>query len=122
MNTRRKDVLIILGDAGFNYYDDKRDLLLRVELQVTLPKVAVNYESMFQGLVKKYNKRHKVALPKVTISHTLRHTFCTSLANAGINPKALRYILRHFNIAMTLNYYAYTTSDSAVAEMERLIT
>lgn len=25
MNTRRKDVLIILGDAGFNYYDDKRD-------------------------------------------------------------------------------------------------
>ena len=25
MNTRRKDVLIILGDTGFNYYDDKRD-------------------------------------------------------------------------------------------------
>lgn len=25
MNTRRKDVLIILGDAGFNYYEDSRD-------------------------------------------------------------------------------------------------
>ncbi len=25
MNTRRKDVLIILGDAGFNYYEDARD-------------------------------------------------------------------------------------------------
>lgn len=32
MNTRRKDVLIILGDAGFNFYDDKRDDELKKEL------------------------------------------------------------------------------------------
>lgn len=32
MNTRCKDVLIILGDAGFNYYDDKRDDDLKKEL------------------------------------------------------------------------------------------
>lgn len=31
-NTRRKDVLIILGDAGFNYYDDKRDNELKKEI------------------------------------------------------------------------------------------
>ena len=30
--TRRKDVLIILGDAGFNYFDDKRDDLLKEDL------------------------------------------------------------------------------------------
>ena len=39
MNTRRKDVLIILGDAGFNYYDDKRDDDLKKEvsaLNITL--------------------------------------------------------------------------------------
>lgn len=32
MNTRRKDVLIVLGDAGFNYYDDKRDDELKKEI------------------------------------------------------------------------------------------
>ena len=32
MNTRRKDVLIILGDAGFNYYGDKRDDKLKEEI------------------------------------------------------------------------------------------
>ena len=32
MNTRRKDVLIILGDSGFNYYDDKRDDELKKEI------------------------------------------------------------------------------------------
>lgn len=86
-----------------------------------LPKVAANYESMFRGLVKKYNKCHEEALPKVTTPHTLRHTFCTNLANAGMNPNALQYIMGHSNINMTLNYYAHATSDSALAEMERLI-
>ena len=86
-----------------------------------LPKVAANYERMFRGLVKKYNKCHEEALPKVMTPHTLRHTFCTNLANAGMNPKALQYIMGHSNINMTLNYYAHATPDNAIAEMERLI-
>ena len=86
-----------------------------------LPKVAVNYESMFRGLVRKYNKMQKVALPKVMTPHTLRHTFCTTLANAGMNPKALQYIMGHSNINMTLNYYAHTTSETSITEMKRLI-
>lgn len=85
------------------------------------PKVACNYDSMFRGLVKKYNKSHDEALPKVTTPHTLRHTFCTNLANAGMNPKALQYIMGHSNIQMTLNYYAHATFESARAEMERVI-
>ncbi len=36
MNTRRKDVLIILGDAGLNYYEDSRDDQLKAEI-ATLP-------------------------------------------------------------------------------------
>lgn len=83
------------------------------------PKVAANYESMLKGLVKKYNKQNKEPLPNIT-PHILRHTFCTRLANAGMNPKALQYIMGHANITMTLNYYAHATYDSAKAEMERL--
>ena len=85
------------------------------------PKVATNYDNMFRGLAKKYNKNHEEALPKVMTPHTLRHTFCTNLANAGMNPKALQYIMGHSNITMTLNYYAHATFASARAEMERLI-
>lgn len=83
------------------------------------PKVAVDYSSMLRGLLKKYNKQHNAKLEKVT-PHTLRHTFCTNLANAGMNPKALQYIMGHSNITMTLNYYAHATFASAKAEMERL--
>ena len=85
------------------------------------PKTATSYDNMFRGLAKKYNKCHEEALPKVMTPHTLRHTFCTNLANAGMNPKALQYIMGHSNITMTLNYYAHATFASAKAEMERLI-
>ena len=69
--------------------------------------------------LKKYNKYNEDKLPHIT-PHSLRHTFCTNYANAGMNPKALQYIMGHANIAMTLNYYAHATFDSAMAEMKRL--
>ena len=85
-----------------------------------LPKTAVNYDAMFKCLAKKYNKCHKELLPDVMTPHTMRHTFCTRMANAGMNPKALQYIMGHANIVMTLNYYAHATFHSAQEEMERL--
>lgn len=52
-NTRRKDVLIILGDAGFNYYDDKRDDELKKEisdLNITLFCLHGNKENRPQNV------------------------------------------------------------------------
>lgn len=53
MNTRRKDVLIILGDAGFNYYDDKRDDELKKDisaLNITLFCLHGNKENRPQNV------------------------------------------------------------------------
>lgn len=53
MKTRRKDVLIILGDAGFNYYDDKRDDKLKAEisaLNITLFCLHGNKENRPQNV------------------------------------------------------------------------
>lgn len=85
------------------------------------PKTASDYDNMFRRLAKKYNKCHETALPRIMTPHTLRHTFCTNLANAGMNPKALQYVMGHSNITMTLDYYAHASFASAKAEMERLI-
>lgn len=48
MNTRKKDVLIILGDAGFNYFGDERDEMLKKavsELNITLFCIHGNKEN-----------------------------------------------------------------------------
>ena len=53
MNTRRKDVLIVLGDTGFNYYDDKRDDELKKEisaLNITLFCLHGNKENRPQNV------------------------------------------------------------------------
>ena len=53
MNTKRKDVLIILGDSGFNYYDDARDDKLKKEisqLNITLFCLHGNKENRPQNV------------------------------------------------------------------------
>lgn len=53
INTRRKDVLIILGDTGFNYYEDVRDDKLKSEisnLNITLFCLHGNKENRPQNV------------------------------------------------------------------------
>lgn len=107
----RKNVMPVIIEGYSDFLFLKRD---------GYPKTAYNYVGMFRNLAEKYNKCHETPLPKKFTAHVLRHTFCTNLANAGINPKALQYIMGHANITMTLNYYAHASFDSARAEMKRL--
>ena len=82
----RRDAKAIEVDGYRNFLFLNRD---------GLPKVAVNYDAMFKCLAKKFNKCHKEPLPPVMTPHTMRHTFCTRMANAGMNPKASSCICGH---------------------------
>ncbi|SFE11097.1 Site-specific recombinase XerD [Peptostreptococcaceae bacterium pGA-8] len=109
MQNRRKSNFAVDGYTGFLFLTRNGT-----------PQNYINYDIMFRRLVEKYNKNHEEALPAVTTPHTLRHTFCTNMANAGMNPKALQYLMGHANITMTLNYYAHANFDSAQVEFFRL--
>lgn len=52
--------------------------------------------------------------------HTMRHTFCTRMANAGMNPKALQYIMGHADISVTLNTYTHVKFDDGKDELLRV--
>ena len=84
------------------------------------PNVAVNYEAVFRKLVNKYNSKHEEQLPRIT-PHVMRHTFCTRLANAGMNPKALQYVMGHSNITITLNLYSHASLETVKAELQRFV-
>ena len=85
------------------------------------PKVAIDYNTLFNRLVEKFNKHHETALPHIT-PHTLRHTFCTKLAQRNMNPKDLQYIMGHSSITITMNWYAHASLDNAKTEIKRLIS
>ena len=84
------------------------------------PTHNATYKTLLLRMIKKYNKTHDVPLPHIT-PHTLRHTFCTRLAQKNMNPKNLQYIMGHSNITITLNLYAHASEVGANKEMRSMI-
>lgn len=99
---------IIDGRSGFVFID-KNDM----------PTVSLHWEKYFQRILRKYNKVHKVQMPKIT-PHVCRHTFCSNMAKSGMNPKTLQYIMGHSDIGLTLNTYTHVRYDDVKKEMENI--
>ncbi len=107
LNNNNADIVEIDGYKDFLFLNKKG-----------YPRVSDDYLDMLNGLVRKYNKKHTDSLPHIT-PHSLRHTFCSRMANAGMNPKALQFIMGHSNITMTLDYYTHVSIDEIKEEMAR---
>lgn len=84
-----------------------------------MPMVALHWEKYFQHITTKYNSIYKEELPKVT-PHVCRHTYCSNMEKAGMNPKTLQYLMRHADIGVTLNTYTHIGLDDAKEELERV--
>ena len=99
---------VIDGYAGFLFLDKDGH-----------PMVAMHWEKYFQHICQKYNKIYKVQMPKV-MPHVCRHTFCSRMAAARMNPKTLQYIMGHSDIGVTLNTYTHLGFEEASEEVRRL--
>ena len=83
---------------GYSYFLFLRKDSLR-------PKNRDAIDSIIEGTVKSYNKKHEEKIPPTT-PHSFRHMFCTRLISAGMNVKSVQYLMGHSNIRMTLDVYA----------------
>lgn len=101
---------IIDGYSGFLFLDKDNN-----------PMVALHWEKYFQHICEKYNSIYKVQMPKVT-PHVCRHTFCSRMAAARMNPKTLQYIMGHSDISVTLNTYTHFGFEDVEEEFKRLVS
>lgn len=99
---------MIDGYIGFLCFNQKGD-----------PMVAMNWEHRFKHMVDSFNKLYREQLPNIT-PHVCRHTYCSNMARAGMNPKTLQYLMGHSDIGVTLNTYTHLGLDDAVVEVARL--
>ena len=107
---RLKNEVIVDGYSGFLLLD-KNDH----------PKVALHIENEMRWAMKKYRKLYPDApLPHIT-PHVFRHTFCTNMANAGMDIKALQYVMGHSDASITLNVYTHASYDHAAEQMAKLV-
>ena len=58
-------------------------------------------------------------MPNIT-PHICRHSYCTNMANSGMNPKTLQYLMGHSDVSVTLYIYTHTGYDDAKKELARL--
>lgn len=85
------------------------------------PKVALHIENEMRWAMKKYGKLHPdQPLPNIT-PHVFRHTFCTNMANAGMDVKTLQYLMGHSDVGVTLNIYTHASYDRAAEQMTKLV-
>ena len=84
------------------------------------PMVALHWEKYMQHAREKYNREHLLQLPPIT-PHVCRHTYCTNMANSGMNPKTLQYLMGHSDVSVTLNIYTHTGYDDAKKEVDNFI-
>lgn len=79
---------------------------------------AVN--NLLLNIVNKYNSTvGDIELPHIS-AHSLRHTGCTRMAEAGIDPKVLQYIMGHSKISVTMEVYNHVSAERNRKEMDKL--
>lgn len=71
------------------------------------PLVAFQWAKKFEYAVLHHNRIYKKELPKIT-PHICRHTYCSNMIKAGVNPKVVQYLMGHSSSEITLNIYTYS--------------
>ena len=105
-----KKEMIVDGYKGFIMLDKNDN-----------PKVALHIENAMRWGMKKYDKLHPdQPLPHIT-PHVFRHTFCTNMANAGMDIKNLQYLMGHSDVGVTLNVYTHANYDLAAEQMNKIV-
>lgn len=100
--------IMVKGYGGFLFRDKKGN-----------PEVAMHWERRMKNAVERYNDIFKVQIPRIT-PHICRHTYCSNMARARMNPKTLQYLMGHSDIGVTMNTYTHLGLDDAKQEMIRL--
>lgn len=103
-----KTEMIVDGYTGF--------LLLDKDSK---PKVALHIENEVRWAMKKYCKLHPDKLLPHIMPHVFRHTFCTNMANAGMDVKNLQYVMGHSDVGVTLNVYTDARLERAADHMTK---
>lgn len=79
---------------------------------------AVN--NLLLNIVNRYNSMNgEIELPHIS-AHNLRHTGCTRMAEAGIDPKVLQYIMGHSKISVTMDVYNHISPERNRKEMDKM--
>ena len=113
-----KSDAIVDGYSDFIFRGRGGGLLKEATYQRTLTLLTTKYNAI-ETEIAEFEERDPKLMPNIT-PHTFRHTGCTRLADAGIDPKVLQELMGHANVMTTMKYYNHNSKDRIVKEMIRI--
>lgn len=119
LSEHKRETYMISRYGGYSLNGYSEFVFLNREGKVHKPETIVR---AFHGMVNQYNKENAEKgefLPDFT-PHILRHTFCTRMAENGMDVKVLQTIMGHKNIGITMQVYNHVNTDRAQNEMKRI--
>lgn len=97
--------------------DGYNDFVFSTKNKNPIMPSAVN--NILLNIVNKYNAISDTEFPQIS-AHILRHTGCTRMSEAGIDPKVLQYIMGHSKISVTMEVYNHVSEERNRREMKKL--
>jgi integrase len=126
LKIHKQNTYFISKGSDFKVDEYKNFVFINREGRTHTPNTIVR---SFHGIREAYNRvekeeaylevREELLLPDFS-PHTLRHTFCTRMAENGINIKVLQEIMGHQNIAVTMQVYNHVDLDRTKKEIENM--
>lgn len=123
---KQKELSLLLGTKQKKEINGITDFVFLNSLGNPYATNAINF--ILKSIVDAYNKSEQEAadrekresepIPHIS-AHILRHTACTRLAESGIDPKTLQYIMGHSSIAVTMDIYNHVDTARVKNEMEK---
>lgn len=123
---KQKELYFLLGMSQKSEIDGITDFVFLNSLGNPYATNAINF--VLKNIVDAYNKTERIKaknehrepeeLPHIS-AHILRHTACTRMAESGIEPKTLQYIMGHSSIAVTMDVYNHVDANRVKNEMEK---
>lgn len=85
------------------------------------PVMPSSINNMLCNVVNRYNvtEEREIRLPHIS-AHNLRHTGCTRMAEAGVDPKVMQYLMGHSQISVTMDIYNHVSTERIRGEIDKL--
>ncbi|GEM_PF-2283289 len=81
------------------------------------------FEQHTSGLVSMFKfvlGRAGLSIPRKSIHHRLRHSYCTNLIRAGVDLKTVTRLMRHSDVRISLNVYTHISDESMREGVNRI--
>ena len=98
-----RSVFEVEGLQGFVFITRNGRPLLMCSINRVLANIVKGINALGQG----------ETFPSIS-AHTMRHTFCTRMAENGMDIKVLQYLMGHANINITMQVYNHIADSSRI--------